>query len=107
MKKNLVLGALIVTSLVQYSSPALAVDKEDIGNIIGGVIGGVIGSQVGKGNGNKAAIIVGAIAGTMIGGKIGSDLDEADRRALPEAARHRRQARRGIHARHGHRWNAV
>lgn len=84
MKKNLIIGSLIVTSLVQYTSPALA-DKESVGNVIGGIIGGVIGSNIGKGNGNKAATIIGAIAGTMIGGKIGRDLDEADRRALVDA----------------------
>lgn len=84
MKKNLILGSLIVTSVMQAASPALA-NKETIGNIIGGVIGGAIGSQIGKGNGNKAAIIIGAIAGTMIGGKVGKDLDEADRRALVDA----------------------
>lgn len=86
MKKKLVLGTLIVTSLVQYSAPAHA-NKETIGNIIGGIIGGAIGSNVGKGNGNTAAIIVGAIAGTMIGGKVGRDMDEADRQALAEAQR--------------------
>ncbi|AHI05231.1 hypothetical protein BDW_03615 [Bdellovibrio bacteriovorus W] len=84
MKKNLILGSLIVTSVMQAASPALA-NKETIGNIIGGVIGGAVGSQIGKGNGNKAAIIIGAIAGTMIGGKVGKDLDEADRRALVDA----------------------
>ncbi|WII71252.1 beta-sandwich domain-containing protein [Bdellovibrio sp. 22V] len=94
MKKNLVLGSVIVASLVQYTSPAFA-NKEIIGNIIGGVIGGAIGTQIGKGNGNKAAIIIGAIAGTMIGGKIGSDLDEADRRALEEAQRRSLQDRLG------------
>lgn len=84
MKKNVVVAALIVTSLVQYTSPAFA-SKEDVGNIIGGIIGGVIGSNIGKGNGNTAATIIGAIAGTMIGGNIGRDLDEADRRALVDA----------------------
>ncbi|WP_413613197.1 beta-sandwich domain-containing protein [Bdellovibrio sp. HCB-110] len=84
MKKNLILGSVIVASLVQYTSPAFA-NKETIGNIIGGVIGGVIGSQIGKGNGNTAAIIIGTIAGTMIGGKVGQDMDEADRRAFQEA----------------------
>lgn len=87
MKRNLIIGSLIVSSLVQYASPAFA-NKETIGNIIGGIIGGAVGSNVGKGNGNKAAIIIGAIAGTMIGGEIGRDLDEADRRALEEAQRH-------------------
>lgn len=86
MKKQVVLGSLIVASLVQYSSPAFA-DKETIGGIIGGIIGGGIGTQIGKGNGNKAAIIIGAIAGTMIGSKIGEDMDEADRRALADAQR--------------------
>lgn len=84
MKKNLILGSVIVASLVQYSSPAFA-DKEAIGNIIGGVIGGVIGSKIGKGNGNTAAIIIGTIAGTLIGGKVGRDMDEADRRAFRDA----------------------
>lgn len=86
MKKKLVLGSLIITSIMQVSVPAQA-DKEAIGNIIGGIIGGGLGTQIGKGNGNKAAIIIGAIAGTMIGGKIGSNMDEADRRALEEAQR--------------------
>jgi len=86
MKKNLVIGSLIVASVVQYTSPAFA-DKETIGNIIGGVIGGVVGSQIGKGNGKTAATIIGAIAGTMIGGKVGRDMDEADRRALEECQR--------------------
>lgn len=86
MKKNLVVGTLIVTSLVQYTSPAFA-NKETVGNIIGGIIGAAVGSNIGKGNGKKAAIIIGAIAGTMIGGKVGKDLDEADRRALEEAQR--------------------
>lgn len=84
MKRNLILGTLIVTSLVQYTSPAFA-DKEGIGNIIGGIIGGVVGSKIGKGNGNKAATIIGIIAGTVIGGKIGRNLEEADRRALVDA----------------------
>ncbi|WP_347357281.1 beta-sandwich domain-containing protein [Bdellovibrio sp.] len=94
MKKNLVLGSLIVASLVQYTSPAFA-DKETIGGIIGGIIGGGIGTQIGKGNGNKAAIIIGAIAGTMIGSKVGKDLDEADRRALEEAQRRSLENRLG------------
>lgn len=84
MKKNLVIGTLIVTSLVQYTSPAFA-NKEGIGNIIGGIIGGVVGSKIGKGNGNTAATIIGIIAGTVIGGKIGRNLEEADRRALVDA----------------------
>ncbi|AFY00690.1 beta-sandwich domain-containing protein [Bdellovibrio bacteriovorus] len=86
MKKNLVLGSVIVASLVQYTSPAFA-NKEVIGGIIGGIIGGGIGTQIGKGNGNKAAIIIGAVAGTLIGSKVGKDLDEADRQALAEAQR--------------------
>lgn len=84
MKKQLVLGALVATTIMQAATPAHA-DKETIGNVIGGVIGGVIGSQIGKGNGNTAAIIIGTIAGTMIGGQVGRDMDEADRRALAEA----------------------
>ncbi|WP_413944225.1 beta-sandwich domain-containing protein [Bdellovibrio sp. HCB-162] len=84
MKKQLVLGALVATTILQAAVPAHA-DKETIGNVIGGVIGGVIGSQIGKGNGNTAAIIIGTIAGTMIGGQVGRDMDEADRRALAEA----------------------
>lgn len=84
MKKNLVIGSLIVTSLVQISIPAMA-DRESVGNIIGGIIGGVVGSKIGKGEGNKAATIIGVIAGAMIGGKVGRDLDEADRRALVDA----------------------
>lgn len=94
MKKNLVLGSVIIASLVQYASPAFA-DKETIGGIIGGIIGGGIGTQIGKGNGNKAAIIIGAIAGTMIGSKVGKDLDEADRRALAEAQRRSLEDRLG------------
>lgn len=85
MKKNLIIGSLLVTSLVQYSTPALAGNKEIIGSIIGGVIGAGVGSTIGKGNGNKAAIAIGAIAGTIIGNKVGQDLDEADRRAIHEA----------------------
>ncbi len=84
MKKNLVLGALVLSSILSTASTALA-DKEIIGNIIGGLIGGAVGSQVGKGNGNKAAIIIGAIAGTVIGGKIGNDLDDNDRRSVADA----------------------
>ncbi|XGC81688.1 RT0821/Lpp0805 family surface protein [Bdellovibrio bacteriovorus] len=84
MKKNLIIGSLIVTSLVQYTSPAFA-NKEIIGSIIGGVIGAGVGSTIGKGNGNKAAIAIGAIAGTIIGNKVGQDLDEADRRAIHDA----------------------
>lgn len=94
MKKQFVLGTVIVASLVQYSSPAFA-DKETIGNIIGGIIGAGIGTQIGKGNGNKAAIIIGAIAGTMIGGKVGANMDEADRRALAEAQRRALEDRLG------------
>ncbi len=84
MKKQLILGTLVATTVMQAASPAYA-DKENVGNIIGGIIGGVIGSQIGKGNGNTAAIILGTIAGTMIGGKVGRDMDEADRQALAEA----------------------
>ncbi|WP_415062800.1 beta-sandwich domain-containing protein [Bdellovibrio sp.] len=84
MKKQLILGTLVATTVMQAASPAYA-DKESVGNIIGGIVGGVIGSQIGKGNGNTAAIILGTIAGTMIGGKVGRDMDEADRRALAEA----------------------
>lgn len=80
--KRLILGTLVVTSLTQYSVPALA-GREEVGNIIGGIIG----SNIGGGNGNKAAIIIGAIAGTMIGGKVGRDLEESDRRACVDAQR--------------------
>lgn len=86
MKKNLVLGSLIMITTLQAASPAMA-NKETIGNIIGGVIGGALGSQIGGGSGKTAATIIGAIAGTMIGGKVGRDLDEADRRALADAQR--------------------
>lgn len=86
MKKNLVIGTLLISTIVSAAAPAMA-DRETVGNVIGGIIGGVIGSKVGKGHGRTAATIIGAIAGTVIGGKIGEDLDENDRRQCADAQR--------------------
>lgn len=86
MKKNLVIGSLLVTTIMSAAAPAMA-DREAIGNIIGGIIGAAAGSKVGKGNGNKAAIIIGAIAGAVIGGQVGQDLDDNDRRQCADAQR--------------------
>jgi surface antigen len=86
MKKNLVIGTLLISTIVSAAAPALA-DKETVGNVIGGILGGVLGNQVGKGHGRTAATIIGAIAGTVIGGKIGEDLDENDRRQCVDAQR--------------------
>jgi surface antigen len=86
MKKQLIIGSLVFTSILQTASIAHA-NKADIGTIIGGVIGGVAGSGIGKGNGNKAAIIIGAIAGSLIGNQMGREMDNSDRRAFEEAQR--------------------
>ncbi|MDG0817946.1 beta-sandwich domain-containing protein [Bdellovibrio svalbardensis] len=87
MKKRMIVGALLVTTIAQTASVAHAVNKEDIGGVIGGLIGGLAGTQIGKGNGNTAAIIIGAVAGSMIGSKVGANMDENDRRAVAEAQR--------------------
>lgn len=86
MKKQAILGTLIVASVLQTSAPAYA-GNEEVGNIVGGIIGGIIGNQIGGGHGKTAATIIGAIAGSMIGGQIGRDLDDSDRRALEDAQR--------------------
>lgn len=84
MKKRMIVGALLVTTIAQTASVAHAA-KADIGGIIGGVIGGLAGTQIGGGNGRTAAIIIGAVAGSMIGNKVGANMDENDRRAVAEA----------------------
>ena len=84
MKKRMIVGALLVTTVAQTASVAHA-SKADIGTIIGGVIGGLAGSNIGKGNGKTAAIIVGAVAGSLIGNKVGANMDDNDRRALADA----------------------
>ena len=86
MKKQMILSALVVTSIFQTTNVAYA-SKSDVGAIIGGVIGGAVGSKIGKGNGNTAATIIGAIAGSMIGSRVGSQMDNGDRRALEDAQR--------------------
>lgn len=86
MKKRMVVGALLVTTIAQTASVAHA-QKADVGSIIGGIIGGLAGNQVGGGNGRTAATIIGAIAGSMIGNKVGANMDENDRRAAAEAQR--------------------
>ncbi len=86
MKKRMIVGALLVTTIAQTASVAHAA-KADIGGIIGGVIGGLAGTQIGGGNGRTAAIIIGAVAGSMIGNKVGANMDENDRRAVAEAQR--------------------
>lgn len=86
MKKQMILSALVVTSLMQTTSIAYA-NSADVGAIIGGVIGGVAGSKIGKGNGNTAATIIGAIAGSVIGARLGAEMDNSDRRALEDAQR--------------------
>lgn len=86
MKKRMIVGALLVTTIAQTASVAHA-SKADIGTIIGGVIGGLAGSNIGGGNGRTAAIIIGAVAGSVIGNKVGQSMDENDRRALAEAQR--------------------
>ncbi len=86
MKKNLVVGLLIGTTLVQ-SNVAFAGNKTIFGGVIGAVVGGVVGSQFGSGGGKTAATIVGAVAGSLIGGVIGNEMEEADRRACIDAQR--------------------
>lgn len=90
MKRNLVIGTLVMASVMQTTSTSYALgkkDKEVIGGIIGGIIGGAIGNQIGKGNGNTAATVIGAIAGAMIGSKVGREMENGDRRALEDAQR--------------------
>ena len=96
-RKQMILGAVLMTSLVQASSVAHAggLDKGDIGTIIGGVIGSVAGSGVGKGNGKTAATIIGAIAGSIIGNKLGNQMEDNDRRAYNEAQRRSLEGRVG------------
>ncbi|WP_413558144.1 beta-sandwich domain-containing protein [Bdellovibrio sp. HCB209] len=87
-RKQMILGAVLMASVVQASSVAHAgIDKGDIGTIIGGVIGGAAGSGFGKGNGKTAATIIGAIAGSIIGNKLGQQMEDNDRRAYNEAQR--------------------
>ena len=86
MKKNLVIGTLLISTIISAAAPAMA-DKSVGGTLIGGALGAVFGSQFGKGNGNKAAIAVGAIVGAIVGHNVGESLDQADRRAYEEAQR--------------------
>jgi surface antigen len=86
MKKNLVIGTLLISTILSVAAPAMA-DKSTGGTILGGVLGALAGSQFGKGNGNKAAIAVGAIVGAIAGHQIGRELDQNDRRAYEDAQR--------------------
>ena len=83
MKKNLVIGSIVVSSLVQFTSPAQA-SRESDSRVVGAIIGGIIGSQIGEGQGKKAATIIGTIAGAIMGGDVGRDLDREDRRAVED-----------------------
>lgn len=87
MKKNLVIGTLLISTIISAAAPAMA-DRSAVGAAIGAGIGAIIGSQVGQGNGNKAAIVIGAIAGAVAGNQIGRELDQNDRRAYEDAQRH-------------------